>query len=415
MLHALGEDEPGGAAQLPVVLEHEAGVEAAAVAGQPGGAGVARDQRLERGLAGGDPRPDGVVDPFEPQAGGQAQAGGVAGDQEPVGHQLGHGVVAALGDQVGGELLQLAAGHERGDGGVGLQVGDEVLRAPSGRREAGEVQHHADGDRVEVGVEEPTARHRARATQDLDVGPLVADEGEALLDLGPRQGQHLLHPQREVLGPRMSVQPGLLGQERVDPVTGDHDGRPHLAPRPVGAHADGAGSLAHEAGGGGRGDQHGAGGLSLPGQPGIEVGAQRRAAVVRGAGPGLGSEVDAQRLRGREHHRRPPGDPALDRHLLPPARDELVEDPAVHDAAVHVLAAGERAPLEEGDVPAGASQHQGGGGARRPGSDHDRIKRFSHRRWTRSPAVRPARPGPAWRRTRRPGRPCSSSGRSGRC
>ena len=82
-----------------------------------------------------------------------------------------------------------------------------------------------------------------------------------------------------------------------------------------------------------------------------------------------------------EHHRRAAGDPPLHRRLLPPLRVEAVEDPRVDDAAVHVLAAGERAPLEQQHRAPGAGEHRrrarpGGTGA----DDDDVVVDVSHRR-----------------------------------
>ena len=84
-------------------------------------------QGLGGHLARRQARADGEVHALEPDAGGQAQRGGVAGDEQPVARQLGHHALAALGDEVGGVLLQLAALDERRDGRVGLEPGDDLL------------------------------------------------------------------------------------------------------------------------------------------------------------------------------------------------------------------------------------------------------------------------------------------------
>ena len=73
------------------------------------------------------PEPMAKLTPSSQMPGGEGQAGRVAGDQQAVGGELGHRVVAALGDQVGGVLLELAPLDERGDRRVGLEVGDELL------------------------------------------------------------------------------------------------------------------------------------------------------------------------------------------------------------------------------------------------------------------------------------------------
>ncbi len=58
------------------------------------------------------------------------------------------------------------------------------------------------------------------------------------------------------------------------------------------------------------------------------------------------------------HHRRPARDPALDRRLLPPVRDQRVEHTGVDHAAVHVLAAGERPALEQHHRAPGAGERR---------------------------------------------------------
>ena len=75
-----------------------------------------------------------------------------------------------------------------------------------------------------------------------------------------------------------------------------------------------------------------------------------------------------------QHHRRAAGDPALDRRLLPPLRVQAVEDARVDDAAVHVLAAGERPPLEQQDGAAGPGQHRGRARPGRAGADDDDVE-----------------------------------------
>ena len=75
-----------------------------------------------------------------------------------------------------------------------------------------------------------------------------------------REVEDLLHPERVVgrLGP--GQQPGLLGQERVDPVAGDDHRGVELGPVTVGAHADHpAGAVADQPGGHRGGHQPGPG------------------------------------------------------------------------------------------------------------------------------------------------------------
>ena len=113
--------------------------------------------------------------------------------------------------------------------------------------------------------------------------------------------------------------------------------------------------------------------LGLAGEPVVEVGTVGGGPVVRRPAPRLGAEVDGQRLGLGEHHRRAAGDPTLDRRLLPPLRVQAVEDARVDDAAVHVLAAGERAPLEQEHRPPGAGEDGRRARTGRAGADDDGV------------------------------------------
>lgn len=178
-----------------------------------------------------------------------------------------------------------------------------------------------------------------------------------------------------MLGVGVVVDAGRLGEERVDPVAGDDQPGGEVAVGPVGAHAhDAPAVVAQQAGGGGRAHQHRPGIGGLRRQPGVEVGAQRRAPVVGGLAPGRGAEVEGEGLGVGHHHRAAPGDPALHGDLLPPAWDEGVEDAAVHHAAVHVLRARERAPFEQADLLPGSGEHQRRGRAGRTGAHHDHVE-----------------------------------------
>ena len=66
----------------------------------------------------------------------------------------------------------------------------------------------------------------------------------------------------------------------------------------------------------------GPGGLGVPGEPVVEVRAERRGAVVRRAAPRLAAVVDGDGLLAVDDHRRAAGDPPLHRRLLPPVGDE---------------------------------------------------------------------------------------------
>ena len=118
----------------------------------------------------------------------------------------------------------------------------------------------------------------------------------------------------------------------------------------------------------------GAVGLGLAGQPVVEVGPVARWRRCTAAAPHASvrkSTVSAWVV--GQHHRRAAGDPALDRRLLPPLRVQPVEDARVDDAAVHVLAAGERAPLEQQHRAPGAGEHGRRARAGRTGADDDDV------------------------------------------
>ncbi len=89
---------------------------------------------------------------------------------------------------------------------MGLQVGDDLLGAEFLGGELRELQYDADGERVEVGVDEPAAVHPGGAAEDLDVDTLTVAHTEALVDhvLGQRDG--LLHTDGVVGGVDVAVE-----------------------------------------------------------------------------------------------------------------------------------------------------------------------------------------------------------------
>ena len=169
----------------------------------------------------------------------------------------------------------------------------------------------------------------------------------------------------------------------------------------------------------------------LSGQPGVEIGAVGSHPVVGRVVPGAGAVVDGQRLGRRHQHGGPAGHPALYRHLSPPLRHDLVEDPAVHHAAVDVFRAGKGPALHQDHIPAGPGQLKRRRRARGTGADHDRVDGHDVIRHGSPPSAGPpvpARPGeprtrpaapparraPPGRRRRSRDRPSGSSGRTGR-
>ena len=88
---------------------------------------------------------------------------------------------------------------------MGLQPGDDLLGPQLLGGELRQVQHDADGERVEVGVDEAAAGHAAGAADDLDVDAVGASHAEALVDHLLGQRQRLLHAERVVLASKSAV------------------------------------------------------------------------------------------------------------------------------------------------------------------------------------------------------------------
>ena len=255
-----------------------------------------------------------------------------------------------------------------------LDARDQLFRPDLGLGQAVEADHDAHADRVQVGVEEAAAGDAAGAADHLDVQALVADQAEPFLDHLARQREGLLDAQGGVRRAGARQQPGLLGQERVHAIAGDHDPGADVASGPVGAHpGDPPVRVPQQTGGHRGGDQPGARRDRLAGQPGVEVGAVGGHPVVGRAVPGTGPVIDGHRLGRRHHHGGAPGHPPLYRHLGPPLRHDLVENPPVDDAAVDVLRAGEGPALEEDHIAARPGQLQCRGRPGGPGADDHRV------------------------------------------
>ena len=137
-----------------------------------------------------------------------------------------------------GVLDELGAGHERGDRGMRLHRGDDVLGAALGRREVIELEDAADRERVEVRVEEATAGDLARRSQHLDVAALATSEVEPRLELGAVEGEHLFDPQGHVVPREGGVEPRLSREERVHAVARDDEGAREVTVGPVRRDAD---------------------------------------------------------------------------------------------------------------------------------------------------------------------------------
>ena len=271
--------------------------------------------------SGGVTRADGEVDALQPEAGGQGHGGGVAGHQHAVGGQRGHGVVAALGDEVGGVLAQATTRGGSGamDGCV-LQVGDQLLGADAWTRPGGggraprrrsPCRRWCRGSRRR-GCPGCTRASRCRRPRRRPTPKRssITSGGRSSTSLTPRVWW---------AASARRHQPGLLGQERVDPVAGDDHLGPELGAVAVGAHADHpAAAVAEQPGGHGGGEQAGPGlgGLGRPARQ-SKCGPQGGHAVVGGGTPGLGPVVDRQRL-GRRSSSWSTGAPPSARPAPPP-------------------------------------------------------------------------------------------------
>ena len=203
---------------------------------------------------------------------------------------------------------------------------------------------------------------------------------EALVDHVLRQAERLLHAERVVRRVDRAVQAGLLGQEAVHPVAGDHDagrvrspsGRSVATPttRPRSSRSSPVAVVEHTS--------CAPSASALPASQWSQSGRYAVAPLYGGRPHVAGAEVDRQRLVVGEDHRGATGDPPLHRRLVPPLGVELVEDARVDDAAVHVLRAGERPALEEHHRVPGAGEHGGGARPGRSGADHDDVDVDAH-------------------------------------
>ena len=107
LLDPLGQHQGRRLAQPLVVGQHELALEVGPVA-RPAPAPSSRRRRWpgRRPARRRSPEPMAKLTPSSQRPAARVMAGGVAGHQHPVGGQRRHGVVAALGDEVGGVLPQ---------------------------------------------------------------------------------------------------------------------------------------------------------------------------------------------------------------------------------------------------------------------------------------------------------------------
>ena len=376
MLDAIGQHQRWRTTEFAVVAQHERVVQSALVAGESGRRRVVRRKGFGGGFGRIHPARHGEIDALQPDAGGEAHRGGVSCHQHPVAGHLRHHRQARLGDHVRRVLLDLAAFDERGNAGMDFEVGDDLLGPQFLSGELRELQHDADRQRVEVGVDEAAAVHTRGAAEDLDVDAFAIAHAETLVDHVLRERNGFLDADGVVGGIDLAVETGLLGEEAVHAIAGDHEAGMQVTVGTVGGDSsDVAPLVAQQAGGRGGAHQLRAVGLGLARQPVVPVGSERRGAVVRRLGPVRRSEVDGEGLGVGEHHRGATRDPTLDGRLVPPLGVQLVEDARVHDAAVHVLRSRERTTFEQDHRVALAGQHGRRRGASRTGTDDDHVDR----------------------------------------
>ena len=115
-----------------------------------------------------------------------------------------------------------------------------------------------------------------------------------------------------------AVEPRLFGDEAVDAVARDHDRGGDIAVGTIRANSGdnarrSARLPAQQPGHRRVAQQRGAGGDGVVGQPAVEIGSICGRTVVWRPSPCVVAEVDRQRMRVGEDHRRPAGDPPLDR------------------------------------------------------------------------------------------------------
>ena len=117
-----------GLAHFAVVLQDPAAIKDVLIGAQTFCGHIIERNGPIGGICGGHARTHRIVDPLEPEAGGEAHGRSITGDEQPVADQAGHHVEAALGNEMGGVLLHHATIDERCNRGMRLQAGDHRLR-----------------------------------------------------------------------------------------------------------------------------------------------------------------------------------------------------------------------------------------------------------------------------------------------
>ena len=103
---------------------------------------------------------------------------------DAIGDHARHHAEPGLWDEVRAVLLEFGSLHQRCDGRMALQPGDDLLGSLLLRGQLRQLQHHAHGERVDAGVDEAAAVHAAGAAEDLDVDTVATAHGEALVEIG---------------------------------------------------------------------------------------------------------------------------------------------------------------------------------------------------------------------------------------
>ncbi len=304
----------------------------------------------------------------------------VADDQPAVAEQLRHRPVAALGDQMGGVLLDLAAVEKLADRRVLLEPLEQAVRRHAGVDEIGDEAADADRQRLLVGVDEAGAEHAfGHRAGGLDDDALLAGDVEALLEHLGRQEVRLLHRQRHVVRLDLVAKTRPLRHQRVHPVGEDDDVGMDLAAVAVGLHSDdAAGGVAEQVDDRSLADHQGAGLLHRRREPLVERrpqdGVTVRPLLVEVLGAVVGADVGAL----VQHPHPLLDDVPLQRRLVAELGDHLLDRVGVEDGALHVLRAGVFAALDLQDVDPAAGERQRRGVAGGSAADDDGFETFGH-------------------------------------
>ena len=203
-----------------------------------------------------------------------------------------------------------------------LHAGHQSSRAHVGPPKASTLTTTPTATVSRLVLREATARDAPGDPDHLDVEALAIHQPEPAVDLVPAQVERLLGPEREVLAEEIAVEPASLAgagwsaaqaMTTVAPMSPWGDAcAPTTAPRWSRSSPIAVVLVTRVVP---RGIDR------LLRQPGVELRAVGGGAVEGRLGPGLGPHGVGHRLGAGGHHGGAPGDPPLDRGLLPPPGD----------------------------------------------------------------------------------------------